>query len=107
MEHRQQSREFAERRAESIHQSRGGAAGTRSRSARMHAEQSMKDVHIIEKATGRVMATERMQLLTRHEILTAQAYEDRAWRRAAHDRLVDSDRKNDYTFRLVDVVKPY
>jgi hypothetical protein len=67
----------------------------------------MIDVQIIETATGRVVARERMQLSGQNYTPAVQELEAKAWRRAVQDRLVDPNRKDDYSFRLVEVAKPF
>jgi hypothetical protein len=63
----------------------------------------MKDVHIIEKLTGKVVATIPIQMSARNYTPSREEYEAAAWEAAADDGLVDPDRVSDYTLEVEDV----
>ena len=67
----------------------------------------MKNVHIIEKKTGDIVATVPVQLQGMNYIPTAQEYEAAAWKAAVSDKLVNPKRKDDYSFRMVDAPPPF
>lgn len=66
----------------------------------------MKNVHIVEKKTQRVVATIRIHLQGQNYSPTTQQYEAEAWSAAVSDKSVDPKRKGDYYFQIADVPLP-
>jgi|HubBroStandDraft_1064217.scaffolds.fasta_scaffold1286231_1 hypothetical protein len=62
----------------------------------------MKNIHIIDKKTGRLAATIPVQLQGMNYAPTEQEYVAEAWGCAVSDGTVDPKRKDDYSFKLVE-----
>jgi hypothetical protein len=65
----------------------------------------MKNVSIIEKTTGKVIANIPIEI-TAVNHMSAQEYEAAAWEAAVDDGLVDRNRVSDYAFRIEDAATP-
>jgi hypothetical protein len=65
----------------------------------------MKNVSIIEKTTGKVIANVPVEI-TDVNYMSEQEYEAAAWEAAVDDGLVDRNRVSDYAFRLEDAATP-
>lgn len=66
----------------------------------------MKNVYIIEKSTGKVVAAIPIQMTHRNYTPSAQEYEAAAWEAAVDDGTVDPDRTSNYSFKVDDAAKP-
>jgi hypothetical protein len=66
----------------------------------------MKNVHIIDKKSGRVAATIPIQIRGANYNPTTQQYEAEAWNAAVSDKSVDPKRRDDYSFTIVDAPTP-
>jgi hypothetical protein len=66
----------------------------------------MKNVSIIEKTTGKVIANVPVEI-TDVNYMSEAEYEAAAWEAAVDDGLVDRNRVSDYAFRLEDAATPH
>ncbi len=66
----------------------------------------MKRIEIIERNSGLVAASMLMILARLNYETTTKDYEDEAWRSAVDDKSVDPNRRDDYTFNIVDAKSP-
>lgn len=62
----------------------------------------MKNVFIIEKTTGKVIANIPIEMTTTHYTPSKEEYEAAAWEAAVDDGWVDRNRVSDYTFKVED-----
>lgn len=62
----------------------------------------MKNVHIVEKVTGKVVATIPIQMTSMSHVPSKEEYEAAAWETAVDDGFVDRDRFSEYSFRVDD-----
>jgi hypothetical protein len=62
----------------------------------------MKTVFIIEKMSGKPVATIPIEMSGVNYTPSEEEYEAAAWEAAADDGLVDPDRVSDYSFRIED-----
>ena len=66
----------------------------------------MKNVFIIEKTTGKVIANIPIEMTARNYTPSNAEYEAAAWEAAVDDGWVDHDRVSDYSFRIEDAAAP-
>lgn len=62
----------------------------------------MKNVRITEKRTGRVVAMYPIQMQGANYTPSANEYIALAWDNAVDDKLVDAERRDDYSFEVKD-----
>jgi hypothetical protein len=62
----------------------------------------MKNVSIVEKVTGKIVATIPIQMAAMSYTPSKEEYEAAAWEAAVDDGSVDRDRFSDYSFRIDD-----
>lgn len=62
----------------------------------------MKNVSIIEKATGKVIANIPIEMTAGHYTPSREEYVAAAWEAAVDDGWVDRNRVSDYAFKLED-----
>jgi hypothetical protein len=62
----------------------------------------MKNVYIIEKTTGKVIANVPIELTATNYTPSKQEYEAAAWEAAVDDGWVDRYRVSDYAFKIED-----
>ena len=62
----------------------------------------MKNVSIIEKATGKVIANIPIEMTAVHYTPSTAEYEAAAWEAAVDDGWVDRNRVGDYAFKIED-----
>jgi len=60
----------------------------------------MKNVSIVEKKTGKVVASFPIDMSGLHYTASTQEYEAAAWEAAVDRGLVDPDRLSDYSFNI-------
>ncbi|BBM03962.1 hypothetical protein [Microbulbifer sp. GL-2] len=60
------------------------------------------NVKILEKETGRIVATYPININGLHYQPTESDYISEAWKCAIEDRAVDPDKKTSYSFTLID-----
>jgi hypothetical protein len=62
----------------------------------------MKNVYIIERSTGRIVAAIPIQMAGMSYTPSAQEYQAAAWEAAVDGGRVDPDRVSDYSFKIED-----
>ena len=60
----------------------------------------MKNVYIVEKVTGKVVATIPIQMAVMSYTPSKEEYEAAAWEAAVDDGSVDRNRFSDYSFKI-------
>lgn len=62
----------------------------------------MKNVYIVEKVSGKIVATIPIQMTDTSYTPSNQEYEAAAWETAVDDGYVDRDRFSDYAFKVTE-----
>ena len=65
-------------------------------------ETEIKNIRIVHRKNGRLAATIPAVLSAQNYEPTTKEYENEAWRCAVADKAVDPNRRDDYTFNVVD-----